>query len=84
MKIQIISGTLIQTAEGKSILIPSQNLAQPINIQGLSVATPIAQQQMQQAAQNSVSNMLHLTQPQQHSAIGVDNRTNQGKVFHHS
>ncbi|KAL4224641.1 hypothetical protein ACF0H5_015338 [Mactra antiquata] len=40
-----IQGTLIQTAEGKSILIPSQNIAQPINIQGLSVATPAAQSQ---------------------------------------
>jgi hypothetical protein len=60
-----VTGTLIQTAEGKSILIPSQNLAQPINLQGLSVATPIAQPQIQQQTQNTVSNMLHLAQQQQ-------------------
>lgn len=60
-----IQGTLIQTAEGKSILIPSQNIAQPINLQGLSVATPLAQPQIQQQTQGGVSNMLQIAQQQQ-------------------
>ncbi|XP_052243487.1 helicase domino-like isoform X3 [Dreissena polymorpha] len=68
-----IQGTLIRTAEGKNILIPSQNLAQPINIQGLSLATPL---QIQQPSQNTISSVL-LSQPQP-SGLTMDNRANQG------
>ncbi|XP_052798996.1 uncharacterized protein LOC128230613 isoform X2 [Mya arenaria] len=67
-----IQGTLIRTAEGKSILIPSQNLAHPINIQGLSLGTPLGQTAIQQPQQTA--NMLVQQQQQQQ----VDNRTNQG------
>lgn len=81
-----LPGTLIQTAEGKSILIPSQPIAQQINIQALSVATPIAPPPVQQPAQNSLASMIlahqqqqQQQQHQQQQTVAVDNRNSQGK-----
>lgn len=69
-----IQGTLIQTPEGKSILIPSQNLAQAVNIQPLgqlSLPTQLTQTQNP----NSVGNMIKLQAPQ-----GTE-RSTQGQSF---
>ena len=67
-----IQGTLIQTPEGKSILIPSQNIAQAVNIQSLgqlSLPTQVPQQQNP----NTMANMIKLQ-----AAQGAE-RSNQGQ-----
>ena len=70
-----IQGTLIQTPEGKSILIPSQNLAQAVNIQSLgqlSLPTQVAQTQNP----NTVANMIKIQ-----AAQGAE-RSNQGECVY--
>lgn len=79
-----IQGTLIQTPEGKSILIPTQNVAHAVNIQSLGqLQLPAQVAQTAQAApaqpqtqtSNTVANMLKL------QAAQSTERTNQGELF---
>ena len=79
-----IQGTLIQTPEGKSILIPTQNMAHAVNIQNLGqlqLPTQVAQTaqaapvQPQTQTSNTVANMLKL------QAAQNTERTNHGKIL---
>ncbi|KAL5006234.1 hypothetical protein ScPMuIL_015040 [Solemya velum] len=60
-----IQGTIIQTSDGKSILIPTQQLAgnQGLNLQGLTVQTPVQGTTTSTAGNVSFGNFIRLAQP---------------------